>query len=100
MPEDVQRNSANQHRLLKTTAQRLKSGGIMVYAVCSLEPEETESIVHRFLQKHPDFDIFRPDVQLASSGSQLLTREGFLKAFPHPHGLDGFFAVALIRHTR
>ena len=95
--DDLRRNQLRQEALIHKAGSRLKPGGILVYAVCSLEPEENETIIHGFLQKHPEFDIFSSDSAVPAIDRILLTPEGFLKTLPHPHGMDGFFAAALTR---
>jgi 16S rRNA (cytosine967-C5)-methyltransferase len=96
-PRDIQRNSARQLDLLTQAAPFLKTGGILVYAVCSLEPEENEQVVDAFLQKHPEFAIHpRSPVKIDRINS-LLTPRGFLSTIPHLSKLDGFFAAALIK---
>jgi 16S rRNA (cytosine967-C5)-methyltransferase len=95
--DDLRRHQLRQETLIHRAGGHLKSGGILVYAVCSLEPEENETIIQGFLQKHPEFDIFSPDPAVSAIDRRLLTPEGFLKTFPHPHGMDGFFAAALTR---
>ncbi len=56
-PEELQRLSQTQWALLKTAAGLLKSGGLLVYSTCSLEPEENESVIKEFLQAMPGFSL-------------------------------------------
>lgn len=93
-PGDMDRCAMRQLALLERTAPRLRPGGVLVYAVCSIEPEENEAIVKAFLQKHPEFAIHRPSMKTVNRCEALLTHEGWLKTFPHRHGMDGFFAAA------
>ena len=96
---DVRANQQRQLALIKETARHLKPGGVLVYAVCSMEPEENEQVIQGFLQNHPEFDIFRPEPALSAECQPLLTPEGFLKTSPHPHRMDGFFTAALKRQS-
>ncbi len=48
--QDIQRMAARQKKLLNAAANRVKPGGILVYAVCSGEPEENEQVVTAFLK--------------------------------------------------
>jgi 16S rRNA (cytosine967-C5)-methyltransferase len=83
--------------LLTRAALHLRPGGVMVYAVCSFEPEENEAVVKAFLQKHPDFAIHHPGTRAAAGPHPaLLTPEGWLSTLPHRHRMDGFFAAAFI----
>ena len=83
-----------QRELLDAGAVRTRPQGILVYSVCSLEPEETDEIVETFLKAHPDFEQedARPFLPPGFAG-----REPLLRALPHRHGTDGVFAVRLRR---
>jgi 16S rRNA (cytosine967-C5)-methyltransferase len=97
--EDFLRVPERQLRLLEGLAPFLKKGGIMVYATCSLEPEENEQIIERFLQSHPEFMLEDPAKVLSKTCpekvKELCVENKYLRTFPHKHGLDGFFAVRL-----
>ena len=56
-PEEIERLRAAQLDLLKQAATRVKSGGILVYSTCSLEPEENGEVVKQFLSGHTDFKL-------------------------------------------
>lgn len=94
---------ARQLRLLEGLSPYLKKGGILVYATCSLEPEENEEVIKSFLKKHPEFKIDPPlPVLKKYCGEQikdLIEKDFFLKTYPHKHNLDGFFAARLIKRT-
>jgi 16S rRNA (cytosine967-C5)-methyltransferase len=87
-----------QLRLLKGLAPYLKKGGVLVYATCSLEPEENEEVVQAFLKEHPEFVIENPEKVLRKYRGEAVAEivEGdYLKTYPHRHNLDGFTAVRL-----
>lgn len=90
-----------QLRLLEGVAPYLKRGGILVYATCSLEPEENERVIEEFLRRNADFRLqkIRPYLEkiCGERATDLLEGEYYLKTYPHRHGLDGFFAVRLER---
>ena len=71
----------------------------MVYATCSLEPEENEKVVKKFLENHPEFEMENPLIVLEKICGikirELIENDLYLKTFPHKHNLDGFFAVRL-----
>jgi 16S rRNA (cytosine967-C5)-methyltransferase len=54
-PDELAGNAARQLVILETTAAMLATEGVLVYAVCSAEPEEGEAVVRRFLRAHEDF---------------------------------------------
>jgi len=94
---DIDRCASKQHLLLANLADHLKPEGILVYAVCSTEPEETLAVVDSFLKNRPDFAIDEAPPEWPSSLMPLLDHSGCMKTAPHLHGTDGFFAVRL-RH--
>ncbi|HET9294572.1 MAG TPA: 16S rRNA (cytosine(967)-C(5))-methyltransferase RsmB [Gemmatimonadales bacterium] len=82
-----------QARLLRGVAAAVRPGGLLVYATCSLEPEENEDQVQRFLEEHP---AFRRDTP-ATVPAECLSPAGDLSLMPHVHGTDGAFAARLRR---
>jgi 16S rRNA (cytosine967-C5)-methyltransferase len=71
----------------------VRPGGLLVYATCSLELEENEQQVDRFLAAHPEF-AREPNGELPST---LLSPKGDLMILPQRHGTDGAFAARLRR---
>jgi 16S rRNA (cytosine967-C5)-methyltransferase len=82
---------------LDNLANLLKPSGIIVYAVCSTEPEENEEVIKEFLIKRPDFGIDNNVLYLPECFGALLNRSGFIKTNPHLNNMDGFFSVRLKR---
>ncbi len=92
---DIARLGAKQKKMLNQAANLVKPGGILVYAVCSCEKEENEDVIEKFLKKRKDFSI---DKDFKSDRFKIfITREGYLKTYPHINNMDGFFAARLIR---
>ena len=56
-PEEILRLQQTQLAVLEQAAARLKPGGVLVYSTCSLEPEENQEVVNRFLYQHPGFKL-------------------------------------------
>lgn len=79
-PEAVAELAELQLRILAAGAAALASGGALVYATCTISPQENERVVERFLAEHPGFALER---------AQLL--------LPHRDGTDGFFLARLSR---
>ena len=94
-PEDLVRVPEKQLSLLKSLAPLLKSGGVLVYATCSLEPEENEEVIGRFLKENPNFEVEDARKVLPEKAQELVDEGGFLRTYPHREGLDGFFAARL-----
>ena len=88
--------------MLSSAAGWLKPGGLLVYSTCSLEPEEGERQIDRFLKDHRDYQ--RLPIAPAEIGgqSQFINKNGDLRIHPgmaigSETGLDGFFAARLQR---
>jgi 16S rRNA (cytosine967-C5)-methyltransferase len=96
-PQDLLRYGSQQIKMLAAAAQRLRPGGVLVYAVCSFEPEENAAVVNDFLQNHPEFDIQPPMLPAIERADLFISSPGFVQTSPHRHRMDGFFAVALTR---
>jgi len=80
---------------LDNLAYLVKPSGILVYAVCSTEPEENEEVINNFLNKHTEFAIKNIcDVQ-SFNHSYVVEGKIFLKTSPIHNNMDGFFAVCL-----
>jgi 16S rRNA (cytosine967-C5)-methyltransferase len=99
-PRDVDSLIRAQDALLESAASMLRPGGRLIYAVCSLQPEEGAPRVAEAVSKgRLRHDPFRPD-ELADL-PEALTKEGFLSThpglWPERGGMDGFFAARLIR---
>lgn len=79
-PEQIEALVATQRSILEHALPCLKPGGRLVYSTCSIEPEENEGQIARFLADHPDF-----------------REAGRREVLPHRDGTDGAFAVLLRR---
>jgi 16S rRNA (cytosine967-C5)-methyltransferase len=71
----------------------------MVYATCTLEPEETREVVEDFLSGHPGWCIVPAGRFLQGPAATMTDENGFLVIFPSPGGPDGFFAAILRNQT-
>ena len=96
---DIKACAQRQLNILTNVSKYLHPDGIMIYAVCSTEPEENELLVRSFLQKHPEFVIHFPDISSVTDANKLLAPEGFLQTLPHNNKMDGFFAAAFKRRS-
>jgi 16S rRNA (cytosine967-C5)-methyltransferase len=93
---DIDELTAKQAKILASAATLVKAGGRLVYATCSVLPEENEAIVDAFLRSHPQFALGDAAAELAKAHIALDTGR-LLKLHPHRHGCDGFFAAVLQR---
>jgi len=88
------RLAERQSRLLTAAAALVRPGGLLVYATCSLEPEENEQVVERFLNSRSDFTRARETTAIPA---ELLTARGDFQSLPQRHGIDGAYAARLER---
>src|SRR5439155_20582832 len=86
-PADLALNALRQGRILEAAATMVTPGGRLVYATCSLEPEENEAVVRAFLAAHSEFRLDPP-----GEFPLPLDPDGMLRCLPHRHGTDGFTA--------
>jgi 16S rRNA (cytosine967-C5)-methyltransferase len=98
-PGDIAKLAQSQSRLLDTASMRVKAGGLLVYCVCSLEPEEGEGQVDGFLRRHPDFKLSPIMPGEGGAPAQSITPQGAMRLLPFhiAGGADGFFAVRFAR---
>ncbi|MCL4456037.1 MAG: 16S rRNA (cytosine(967)-C(5))-methyltransferase RsmB [Nitrospirae bacterium] len=94
--KDLLRFRENQKSMLNAVSRLLKTGGVMVYSVCSTEPDEGEDVLASFLQDNPNFSIIKGSHDFLEP-FEVSGRDGhlFYRTFPHKHDMDGFFAVRL-----
>jgi 16S rRNA (cytosine967-C5)-methyltransferase len=97
-PKIIADNAELQRRLLARAAKWLRPAGSLVYSVCSLELQEGEQILDRFLADHSDLEL-----DLSSDLPKFVhpTERGFVRILPGlleaEGGLDGFFIARLVR---
>lgn len=93
---DITRLAAVQKTLLKNAAVKLKRGGTLLYSTCSTSDAENEQVVEDFLLRHPGFELENLNDHFPQ-WSQLIEFYGMFRAWPHRHGMDGFFAARIRR---
>lgn len=97
-PRDLAEVSAKQSVILDTAVSLLRSGGRLVYATCSLLPEENEVQVERVLSRHLSLRPLPLAEAWARAAETPPPCDGpWLALAPHSHGTDGFFAAVLER---
>ncbi len=84
-----------QRAMLDAAAEIVAPGGRLVYATCSLEPEENELQVAAFMERRPDFELTAPPA--GAVAEELLGEEGDLRISPQRHGMDGAYAARFRR---
>ncbi|MDY0045550.1 MAG: 16S rRNA (cytosine(967)-C(5))-methyltransferase RsmB, partial [Syntrophales bacterium] len=81
-----------QGALLKNCSLYLKSGGTMVYATCTTEPEENEELIDCVLARDSSLSLCTPR---EFPRPDTIDSGGFFRTLPHRHGADGFFGAIL-----
>lgn len=100
-PKDVVRLAGIQSALLVASAKMLPPGGLLVYSVCSLQPEEGPAVIEAFLEQNPD--MRREPIAASETGllDIIPTAEGDLRTLPcdlaSSGGMDGFYIARLRR---
>ena len=97
----VEDMATTQTAILQSAARLLKPGGRLVYATCSLLPQENESVADAFTAGNSDFtsqDVGEALIQLKVDSAEKLcsggeTQQKYLRLWPHRHQTDGFFAA-------
>ena len=89
---DIGKLAAAQREILDGAASVVPRGGLLVYATCTLEPEENWCQMESFLTRHPGFRV-----EPGSGAAAFLDRRGCLRVLPHESGFDGAFAARLRR---
>ena len=91
----IQKHSRKQFELLSKYSEYVRPGGILVYATCSILPQENNHVIDRFMDEHPDFEpsplagIFKEnDIEIAnlekkSAFSYTFTRDSRNGRFLH-----------------
>lgn len=99
--EEIERLTETQAKLLRHALGILHSGGKLVYAVCSLQPEEGEQQITKLLAERDDVELVPVDPAVLGGMSQCITKRGEVRTLPmhlaELDGMDGFFAAVLVK---
>ena len=113
MSQDLDKLVRLQRQLLTNAASLIKSGGVLVYSTCSLEPEENVENMRWFLQNHEEFQSsdltkYIPQkllkewsaIEKSELGMQVVeeqARQGYIQLLPSRHGVSGFFICRMVK---
>lgn len=103
--QSVEEMALKQTAILQSASRLVKTGGRLVYATCSVLPQENESIASAFSLANPDFEPL--DVGEVLSGLKVAdatslchggdNNQLYLRLWPHRHHTDGFFAAVWVK---
>jgi 16S rRNA (cytosine967-C5)-methyltransferase len=98
-PSDLPRLAETQKKMLRNALAVLAPGGRLVYATCSLEPEENEQVVESALQAARGFRLLTVAELSAEfpAVAPLFDSRGYFRTRPDLHLMDGFFAAVMVR---
>ncbi|MFL2982942.1 MAG: transcription antitermination factor NusB [Candidatus Neomarinimicrobiota bacterium] len=91
---DIYEMSKKQFEILSHCSKFLNPNGIIVYATCSIEPEENWNVVEQFIKLNPQFFVDKINSKVPSSW---IDNKGALCTLPYLHNVDGMFAVKIKR---
>lgn len=98
-PQDIARLDSIQHSLLAHAASLTAPGGLLVYSTCSLEPEEGEERIKKFLEEYPYFCLIPVSHAALGVPQHWVNPQGMVRVLPsyweERGGVDGFFAALL-----
>lgn len=94
--QSIEQLLEQQASILQAASQLLKAGGRLVYATCSVLPQENQLQVEKFLANNPDFELIDCAQLLATQKIDLDTGK-YLQLDTAKHGTDGFFAAVMQR---
>lgn len=95
-----------QSYILDRYANYLKPGARLVYATCSILPQENEEIINKFLATHENFSVvpikqlwseIRVDFDISNLKAAFADSD-YLQLYPHKHNCDAFFAAILVKN--
>ena len=92
-PKSIEKMAEIQWNMINRCAEKVASGGILIYSTCSIAVEENEIIIERFLKGHPEFGLAEIKPELGLPGLRGLTR--CRRLYPHIHMCNGFFIAKL-----
>jgi len=99
-PDSIVKHAQKQLLLLSAFSHAVKPDGVLLYATCSLMPQENEHVVAQFLAEHPEFYAEPLAPVLSAQGIALpgLSADApMVTMLPSTHGTDGFFLARLRR---
>lgn len=94
-PENLASLLQQQAEILRQASRCVKSGGRLIYATCSLLPQENQDQINAFLQENSNFKLLNAGTVLDYRCPNLVFDDEFLQLRPDTHATDGFFAAVL-----
>ncbi|WP_404452545.1 16S rRNA (cytosine(967)-C(5))-methyltransferase RsmB [Virgibacillus necropolis] len=96
---DIHNLAQIQFDILSGVAPLLKKNGYLMYTTCTVDKEENNQVVNKFLESHPEYTVdqtFFDELPSFLTNSEGISNEG-LQLFPHTYQTDGFFLTRFIK---
>ena len=95
--EDIESLSALQYDLIENAKNYVKVGGYLIYSTCTIEKEENNNIIKKFLKTNKNFKLVSIEDSFKNSDNLPDLKDGYINLYPHIHGTDGFFIAKMIK---
>ena len=93
--KDIAQLAEIQLNILRAVAPLLKRGGTLVYSTCTVDREENERVIAKFLDEHPQYERDQTLALRLPSSVAPYVHDGMLQLLPHHVFSDGFFIATL-----
>lgn len=97
--EDLHSLAALQFKMLRTASSLLCPGGLLLYCVCTNEPEETDELIKKILEEDSSLSLTDITPYLPHSLQKDVFSKGMLHLYPHRHLADGFFMARIKKNS-
>jgi 16S rRNA (cytosine967-C5)-methyltransferase len=88
-----------QEKILKSASSYVKSGGVLVYSTCTIEPRENEEQINKFLQANSEFELEDISEFIPEGLIKDTAKEGYVQMYTNTDGIDGFFISKLRKRS-
>lgn len=97
--EDKEEIIKLQKKILSVSSKYVKSGGILVYSTCTIESEENEEAVEKFIKENKDFYLEDISSYLPDKLKKESLKKGYIQLYPNIDGIDGFFIARMRKRS-
>lgn len=87
-----------QYEILCASYRYLKSGGVLVYSTCTMNPAENKQMIEAFLKDFPDMELSPIESPHILGNAKEQGKSGYLEIFPDTDKSDGFFICRMKKH--
>ena len=89
--KEIEKFQELQINILNSVSKLVKRNGFVIYRTCTINREENEEVINKFLKNNNSFSLVPPNTTF----NKFIKNENFLRTFPHIHKMDGSFAAIL-----